>query len=103
MSHHAAFTFGALSCIGGTVAFIRKGSKASLIGGGGCGSLLLASGYLIQQNMNGGHELAAATSALMFAAMSVRAYKTGARVPIIIAALSGVSMAYYSKKVVDFM
>jgi len=44
-SAHLNLSAGGLAIVGGTVGYLRKGSKASLLAGVGIGSLLLGSGY----------------------------------------------------------
>ncbi len=55
-SSHLSYTLGALMIGGGAFAFMKKGSKASLIAGCTTGLLYIGSGQLIQngQNKNGG-------------------------------------------------
>jgi uncharacterized membrane protein (UPF0136 family) len=45
-SAHPVFTLGALTLLGGTVGYVRKGSTASLIAGLGFGGLLIGQRYL---------------------------------------------------------
>lgn len=103
MSHHPAYTFGGLACVGGTIGYLRKGSKVSMIAGCAFGGLYIVSGYLIQNNMDYGFELATATSAVMTAAMVPRAFKTRKPVPCVLALVSAVYLAYYGKKLSEYM
>eukprot|EP00287_Rhodomonas_sp_CCMP768_P019543 CAMPEP_0202809010 /NCGR_PEP_ID=MMETSP1389-20130828/1428_1 /ASSEMBLY_ACC=CAM_ASM_000865 /TAXON_ID=302021 /ORGANISM="Rhodomonas sp., Strain CCMP768" /LENGTH=191 /DNA_ID=CAMNT_0049479507 /DNA_START=74 /DNA_END=647 /DNA_ORIENTATION=+ len=92
---------GALMCAGGAMAFFRKGSKMSLIGGCGTGALYIGSGLLIQSGQNrNGHALALGTSLVLAGGMGARAAKTSKFMPAgLVATLGGLCGLYQAKKV----
>jgi uncharacterized membrane protein (UPF0136 family) len=98
MSHHTAFTLGALSIAGGTFGFLKKQSKPSLVGGLFIGSLFLSSGYLISKNKDNGIELALGTSCLLTSVMMRRAIKTRQAMPVGMCLLGIVGASYYGFK-----
>ena len=73
-----------------------------MIAGLGVGALYGASGYLIQQNRDYGHETAVAASILLGGSMIPRAIKTRKPVPIALSVLSLAAGSYYIKKVIDY-
>jgi len=103
-SAHPAFGLGLLTVVGGVAGYVRKGSKVSLGSGLVCGSLLIGSGVLISgENQYEGHMLAAGTSGLMTAGMGQRFIHTGKFMPAgIVAALAATSMAYHTKKMMEW-
>ncbi|RKP03540.1 hypothetical protein CXG81DRAFT_23801 [Caulochytrium protostelioides] len=102
MSQHPAYTIGGLAALGGTIGYLRRGSRPSLIAGWTLGSLFVLSGYLIQTNGNYGFELATASSALMLAAMAPRAMKSLAPVPLGLMTLGLASSVYYGRKLAAY-
>lgn len=69
--------------MGGTIGYLKKGSKASLIAGLTVGSLMLGSSYLIAKTdrVFEGHALATATSGLLAMAMGQRYMQAGKFMP----------------------
>ncbi|TPX65465.1 hypothetical protein SpCBS45565_g05121 [Spizellomyces sp. 'palustris'] len=98
MSHHPAYTLGGVCALGGYIGYQRTRSRPSLIAGLAFGALYTLSGYLIQNNLNYGIELATGTSALLLAAMGRRALKTRKPVPSVLAVLGVVGSGYYGRK-----
>ena len=105
-SAHPAFGLGALTIVGGTVGFMKKGSKASLGAGVVCGGLLIGSGVLISgEHQYEGHALATGTSTLMALGMGQRFIQTGGKkfMPAgFVASLGVASMAYHMKKTIEW-
>eukprot|EP00288_Rhodomonas_lens_P018586 CAMPEP_0177714764 /NCGR_PEP_ID=MMETSP0484_2-20121128/13625_1 /TAXON_ID=354590 /ORGANISM="Rhodomonas lens, Strain RHODO" /LENGTH=99 /DNA_ID=CAMNT_0019226699 /DNA_START=34 /DNA_END=333 /DNA_ORIENTATION=- len=95
---------GALMAAGGAMAFFRKGSKMSLIGGCGAGALFVGSGLLIQSGQNrNGHVLALGTSLALAGGMGARAKTTGKFMPAgMVASLGALCALYQGKKVVEW-
>eukprot|EP00286_Rhodomonas_abbreviata_P025089 CAMPEP_0181314908 /NCGR_PEP_ID=MMETSP1101-20121128/15076_1 /TAXON_ID=46948 /ORGANISM="Rhodomonas abbreviata, Strain Caron Lab Isolate" /LENGTH=99 /DNA_ID=CAMNT_0023422047 /DNA_START=46 /DNA_END=345 /DNA_ORIENTATION=- len=95
---------GAVMAAGGTMAFFRKGSKASLIGGCGVGALFIGSGLLIQSGQNrNGHLIALASSLALAGGMGARTMKTGKFMPAgMIASLGALCSLYQGKKVLEW-
>ena len=96
-SAHANLSLGGLVIIGGTVGYLRKGSKASLISGLAVGSLLLGSGYMIAKTdqVYEGHLLASGASGVMALAMGQRFMSTGKFMPAgLVATLGAAACAY---------
>eukprot|EP00802_Teleaulax_amphioxeia_P022445 Tamp_22891.p1 GENE.Tamp_22891~~Tamp_22891.p1 ORF type:complete len:112 (-),score=12.93 Tamp_22891:727-1062(-) len=100
-SAHLSFTMGALMGLGGAYAFVRKGSKASLIAGGSIGALFVGSGLLIQAGQNkNGHLLAVGSSLALVAGMGPRAVASRKFMPAgLVATIGAASGAYQAAKV----
>ena len=103
-SAHPVFTFGALTVLGGAAGYFRKGSKASLLAGVGCGSLLIGSGIMISgENQFEGHALASLTSGVMAAGMGQRYLKSSKFMPAgLVAVLGAASCAYNVSKALEW-
>jgi uncharacterized membrane protein (UPF0136 family) len=118
-----SFTMAALLVSGGTYAFVRKGSKMSLVAGCGVGALFVGSGewmtyvllpYLLITHIapgllikagqhKEGHGLALASSLLLLGGMAPRAVKTGKFMPAgLVASLGALSAFYQGKKVQEW-
>ncbi len=123
-----SFTMAALLVSGGTYAFVRKGSKMSLVAGCGVGALFAGSGewrkycflyfavlcvsivthictgLLIKAGQHKeGHGLALVSSLLLLGGMAPRAVKTGKFMPAgLVATLGAVSAVYQGKKVQEW-
>lgn len=84
--------------------YARKGSKVSLGSGLVCGGLLIGSGVLISdENQYEGHMIAAGTSGLMTVGMGQRFMHTSKFMPAgIVAVLAATSMAYHTKKMMEW-
>lgn len=103
-SAHPAFSFGAITIVGGVLGYVRKGSKPSLGAGIVCGSLLIASGVMISgDSQYVGHSLAAGTSAVMTLGMGQRLLKTGKFMPAgVVSVLAAASMGYHTMKALEW-
>ena len=103
-SAHPVFTLGALTLLGGTVGYVRKGSTASLIAGLGFGGLLIGSGVLISgESQFEGHALAGVTSGAMAVGMGQRYLKTGKFMPAgLVAVLGAGSCAFNVMKAMEW-
>lgn len=83
---------GVLLAMGGTVAYSRKGSVPSLIGGVGCGAALLSTNALAPRR---GFKLGALVSFLLTAGMLPRVVKSGKFMPAgLVSALGALSLVY---------
>lgn len=98
MSHHIAFTLGALTTAGGLYAGLVKGSKPSLAAGALFGGAFLASGWMMKENKANGVELALGTSALLFGAILPRALKTRLPAPVVLSFIGATGSLYYGRK-----
>ena len=78
---HLNLTIGALLAAGGIFAYVRKGSKASLIGDGGSGGLLLGSGLLASRYPRSSFTVGALVSLLLALGMVPRAVKAKKMMP----------------------
>ena len=91
--------------MGGTVGFLRKNSKASLVAGVVFGSALIGSGVLISQgdHVYEGHLLACGASGIMSLAMGQRFLSSGKFMPAgMVAVLGAVSTAYHIQKALEW-
>eukprot|EP00158_Paraphelidium_tribonemae_P003015 Partr_v1_DN25837_c1_g1_i1_m2805 len=103
MSQHPAYTTALLCLAGGTMGFVNKKSRASLIAGSVCALLYAGAGYLIAENRDWGHELALGTSILLTLGMGRRAIKGGLKpMPSMVAALGLLNAGYYGMKVFEY-
>ena len=103
-SAHPVFSLGALTIIGGSIGYLKKGSKASLIAGVGFGGLLIGSGVLISgENQFEGHALASVTSGAMALGMGQRFLKSGKFMPSgLVAVLGAGSCAFNVMKAIEW-
>ncbi|CAG8784869.1 12163_t:CDS:2, partial [Acaulospora morrowiae] len=69
MSHHPAYTMGAICVAGGIFGYISKRSVPSLVAGLGIGVLYGIGGLLIKQNKEYGHETSLAASVILAGSM----------------------------------
>jgi uncharacterized membrane protein (UPF0136 family) len=100
------YSVGGLVIVGGTIGYLKKGSKASLIAGLTVGSLLLGSSYLIAKTdrVFEGHALATATSGLLAMAMGQRYMQAGKFMPSgIVAVIGAATFAYNCSKAIEWM
>ncbi|CAG8512687.1 7540_t:CDS:2 [Ambispora leptoticha] len=88
MAQHPAYTMA--GAIGGIAAYSRARSIPSLVAGLGIGVLYGIAGYRIQQNIDYGHELAAASSTVLAGSMVPRSIKNPKPVPLTLSILSNV-------------
>ena len=104
-SAHANLGLGGLVMVGGAVGYFKKGSVPSLAAGLGCGSLLLASGYMIAKtdHQYEAHLLAAGTGGIMALGMAQRYMKTSKFMPAgLVAILGAAACGYNVKKSLDW-
>jgi uncharacterized membrane protein (UPF0136 family) len=104
-SAHANIGLGALTLVGGTVGYLRQGSKPSLVAGVAVGSLFWASSYLIttQETPYYGHVLATVTSSLLTAGMYRRYTATRRMMPAgVVAGIGSIGMAYNFRKAMEW-
>ncbi|SCV03930.1 LANO_0G07118g1_1 [Lachancea nothofagi CBS 11611] len=101
---HPAYTLAALTALGGSMGYIRKGSKPSLIAGLAFGGIYGYSGYLLSQNADYGLELALGASTLMLVTGIARGVPSRFRkpVPLVLTVLGGLGTAFYTKKYNEF-
>ncbi|BFZ61996.1 hypothetical protein YB2330_003075 [Saitoella coloradoensis] len=101
---HPAFTLAAVLPAGGAMAFMKTRSAPSLIAGVALGAAYGYAGTLMKKNADGGAEIAAAASAVLTGAGVVRSAKTAFKkpVPLGLAGLGLISLAYYGNKVRQF-
>ncbi|GMF64462.1 unnamed protein product [[Candida] boidinii] len=101
---HPCWTLSALSVIGGAMAYSRKRSVPSLVGGLTVGTLYAVAGYLLKENMEYGIHTALGASTILFMAGVSRGVKTKfkAPVPIMLIVLGGFSTYYYAGKYSEF-
>mmetsp|Transcript_73193 Transcript_73193/g.174434 ORF Transcript_73193/g.174434 Transcript_73193/m.174434 type:complete len:122 (+) Transcript_73193:87-452(+) len=78
---HLNFTLGGLLSIGGVVGYLKAGSIPSLVGGLGCGSLMVASGVLVEKDCQKAFLLGSVTSGVLTAAMLPRFIRTKKMMP----------------------
>mmetsp|Transcript_51733 Transcript_51733/g.123125 ORF Transcript_51733/g.123125 Transcript_51733/m.123125 type:complete len:232 (+) Transcript_51733:84-779(+) len=88
--------FGCLLSLGGLIAFLRKGSLPSLLGGGSCGAALAGSSILVSKNAKDGHRLGAFVAALLALGMLPRVVKTKKMMPAGVVTLLGLLAAAYN-------
>eukprot|EP00741_Cyanophora_paradoxa_P005970 tig00000955_g5788.t1 len=91
-----AYIRGIITILGGLVGYLRKGSKASLIAGGGTGSIMLAAGWLIAETplARTGHVLGAGISLMLAGGMGARAAKAKSLFPAGVVAVIGAIGVY---------
>mmetsp|Transcript_103106 Transcript_103106/g.162963 ORF Transcript_103106/g.162963 Transcript_103106/m.162963 type:complete len:120 (-) Transcript_103106:47-406(-) len=95
-SAHPNFTFGALLAGGGAYAYVKAGSMASLLGGGGCGALLIGSGLLVEHEPQAAFMLGSATGGLLTGGMLPRYLKTKKMMPTGMVAAVGLLATGYN-------
>ncbi|SCU91180.1 LADA_0F08548g1_1 [Lachancea dasiensis] len=101
---HPAYTLAALTTLGGTMGFLRKGSKPSLVAGLVFGGVYGYAGYLLSKNADNGLELALGASSLMLVTGLARGIPSrfSKPVPLVLTVLGGLGSAYYGKKYKEF-
>lgn len=108
--HDFCFTipYGFVVVLGGLVGFLRKGSSASLMGGGAAGSLLLLAGYLSLQAFKKDTDSSVAllletvVSMTLTGAMGQRFLASGKIMPAgMVAAISLVMTVFYLYKLLS--
>lgn len=101
---HPSFTLAALTVIGGSMGYWRKGSVPSLAAGLVFGSTYAVAGYLLRKNAEGGLELALGASSVMLLTGLIRGVPSrfAKPVPLVLTALGGFGTAYYYGKYREF-
>mmetsp|Transcript_1674 Transcript_1674/g.2401 ORF Transcript_1674/g.2401 Transcript_1674/m.2401 type:complete len:117 (+) Transcript_1674:111-461(+) len=98
---HLNLSLGGLVIVGGTIGYLKKGSKVSMIAGLGVGSLLIGSGYMIAKTdkVYEAHLLATAASGVLAVAMGQRFVNTGKFMPVgMVAVIGAAGCAYNAMK-----
>eukprot|EP00931_Biecheleriopsis_adriatica_P118235 TRINITY_DN93683_c0_g1_i1.p1 TRINITY_DN93683_c0_g1~~TRINITY_DN93683_c0_g1_i1.p1 ORF type:complete len:210 (-),score=43.86 TRINITY_DN93683_c0_g1_i1:277-906(-) len=90
------FALGTLLAAGGAIAFARKGSLPSLLGGGGSGAALVGSGMLAARYPKRAFMLGTVVSLLLTAGMLPRAIRARKMMPAGMVALIGVVASLYN-------
>ena len=94
----AAYIIAAFSTIGGSIGYLKSGSKASIIAGGTFGLLFLASASLIRSGNVNGARLATVASLVLTAVMGKKAVATASPVPVLMASLGLLGFFTYAFK-----
>lgn len=103
-SAHLNFSVGGLVAVGGTMGYLKKGSKVSLLAGLTFGGLLVGSGVMIAgDSQYEGHALATGTSGIMALAMGQRFVSSKKFMPAgLVATLGAACCAYNLKKAMEW-
>lgn len=83
------FAYGAVALIGGLIGFLKAGSLASLLAGGGSGVILTVAGVLIQSRPKVGLGLGLVVSLLLVGRFASAALKAGSFSAIAIVMIGG--------------
>jgi uncharacterized membrane protein (UPF0136 family) len=84
-----AIAYGLVALIGGLIGFLKAGSVASLIAGGGAGVLLLVGAALVGKKPKAGLSIGLVLSLLLIGRFASAALKSGAASPIAIVMILG--------------
>mmetsp|Transcript_110446 Transcript_110446/g.293396 ORF Transcript_110446/g.293396 Transcript_110446/m.293396 type:complete len:120 (-) Transcript_110446:142-501(-) len=93
---HPNFTVGGLLAIGGAYAYFKAGSLPSLVGGVGCGALMVGSGLMVEKDPQSAFLLGSATGGLLTAGMLPRFMKTKKVMPAGMVTLLGLGALGYN-------
>jgi len=92
---HLNLTVGGLLATGGAVGYFKAGSIPSLVGGLGCGALMVSSGVIVEHDPQAAFILGTGTSGVLTAGMLPRFLKTKKMMPTgAVAALGSLALAY---------
>jgi uncharacterized membrane protein (UPF0136 family) len=92
LASRLTFAYGLIAAIGGTIGYIKAGSVASLVAGGGSGVLLLICATLIGKKPKAGLIGAIVLSVLLIGRFASAAAKSGASPVAIIMIAGGVAV-----------
>ena len=87
-----AIAYGIIALIGGTIGFVKAGSMASLIAGGGSGVLLVIAGVLIGKKPKVGLGIALVLSLLLIGRFASAVIKSGASPVALVMIIGGVAV-----------
>ncbi|ORZ30818.1 putative transmembrane protein 14 [Catenaria anguillulae PL171] len=102
MSHHPSVTLAAVCTVGGTIGYLRQGSRPSLIAGVTLGAAYATAAYLLKNNLDYGTELALGTSLVLTAAMAPKAIRGRKPHTMVMGAAGTLATAYYGKKMYEW-
>jgi uncharacterized membrane protein (UPF0136 family) len=87
-----AVAYGVIALVGGLIGFVKAGSVASLIAGGGSGVLLIVAGVLVGSKPKLGLGLALAISLLLLGRFASTAIKSGPSAIAIVMIVGGLAV-----------
>lgn len=86
------FAYGLIAAIGGTIGYVKVGSLASLLAGGGSGVLLLVAAWLVGKKPKAGLSMAIVLSLLLVGRFASAAAKGGVSAVALVMIAGGVAV-----------